>query len=310
LPRPGNRPSPQKPGAIIIRAMRPVFSARSATEVFVKCVNLRQVGGQSKTFCRKCAVECAPAEFHEEAAAEIPFSRQIVGAFKYPFKGDGVILMCVGTFILLLVDGMRYVSKYAFIYGFIAFILLTVFGTGYLSAFLRRVITSTAQGDEEMPEWPDIEDFASDIFAPFMQLIGTVLFCFAPTIGLTIYAIAGSNGDSSWLGWATTASLLFGCAYFPMAFTAVAMTDSVVAVNPLVVIPSIMKVLGQYLLAVIVSAGIFLVRWLLFALLVAVLPIPVVPTIITSVIGLYLLIVDMRILGLLYRNNQDELGWV
>jgi len=95
-----------------------------------------------------------------------------------------------------------------------------------------------------------------------------------------------------------------------MAFTAVAMGDSIVAVNPLVIVPSIIRVLRQYLLTVVVLAVIFGVRWLLRQFLATVLPVPLLPTIITSLIGLYLLVVEMRILGLLYRNNQDELGWL
>jgi hypothetical protein len=273
------------------------------------CVNVRSVGGEGKHFCRGCAAECAPVRIQEEAPAEISFTAQISGAFKYPFKGDGVILMCAGTMLLLLVDGARSIAKFAPIYGFIAVIMLTVFGTGYLTAFLRRVITSTAQGEEEMPEWPEIQDYGSDVVAPFLQLIGTVVFCFAPAIGFTIYALVGSPGDSAWLGWATTAAMVFSCVYFPMAFTAVAMSDSIVAVNPMVVIPSIMKVLGQYLLTVVVLGVILLVRWLLYRLLGKLLPIPLLPTVITSLIGLYLLVVEMRILGLLYRNNKDRLGW-
>jgi hypothetical protein len=135
------------------------------------------------------------------------------------------------------------------------------------------------------------------------------MFCFAPVIGLTIYALVGSDGNSSWLGWATMAAMLFGCVYFPMAFTAVAMSDSMLAISPLVVVPSIMKVLGQYVLTVVVLALILLARWLLFHLLEKILPVPLLPTIITSLIGLYLLVVEVRILGLMYRNNKDRLGW-
>jgi len=273
------------------------------------CVNLRAVGGESKSFCRTCAVACTPVQPSEHELVEVPFTSRIAGAFKYPFKGDGVVLMCAGTVLFLVVDGARWISRFAFIYGLIAVILLTIFGTGYLTAFLRRVITSTADGDEEMPEWPEMEDFASDVFAPFMQLIGTVVFCFAPMIGLTIYAATAGNGDSTWLGWATTTAMVFGCVYFPMAFTAVAMTDSIVAVNPMVIIPSIMKMLRQYVLTVVVLAVILLARWLLHRLLEKFLPVPLLPTIITSLIGLYLLVVEMRILGLLYRSNKDKLGW-
>jgi hypothetical protein len=282
------------------------------------CVNMRSVGGESKMFCRTCAVVCEPVEVEEENPNELPFAKQILGAFKYPFKGEGVLVLCAGTMLFLLVYGARWLAGHAPLYGFIAFILLTIFGVGYLAAFLRRVITSTAAGEEEVPEWPEIEDYGSDVFAPFMQFIGTVVFCFAPMIGLTIYAAtAGTDSDSSWLGWTTTASMIVGCVYFPMAFTAVAMCDSIVAVNPLVIIPSIIKVLRQYLLTVAVLAAILLGRWLFQHLLDAILPsqlglrvlMSLLATVITSLVGLYLFVVDARILGLLYRNNKDELGW-
>jgi hypothetical protein len=168
------------------------------------CVNVRAVAGTGKHFCRACAAECTPVEIPEEAPAATRFTSQIGGAFKYPFKGDGLILICAGTMLLLLVDGARSIARFAPLYGFIAVIMLTVFGTGYLTAFLRRVITSTAHGEEEMPEWPEIQDYGSDVVAPFLQFIGTVVFCFAPAIGFTIYALVGSPGDSAWLGWPTT----------------------------------------------------------------------------------------------------------
>jgi len=70
-----------------------------------------------------------------------------------------------------------------------------------------------------------------------------------------------------------------------------------------------MKMLRQYVLTVVVLAVILLARWLLHRLLEKFLPVPLLPTIITSLIGLYLLVVEMRILGLLYRSNKDKLGW-
>jgi hypothetical protein len=50
-------------------------------------------------------------------------------------------------------------------------------------------------------------------------------------------------------------------------------------------------------------------RWLLKNYLAVILPVPLLPTIISSVLGLYLLIVEMRVLGLLYRSKKFELGW-
>ncbi|MDD5140382.1 MAG: FHA domain-containing protein [Verrucomicrobiales bacterium] len=269
------------------------------------CVSTRSTGGH---FCRTCVVECSPLTPAAVAddATELSFTRQAIGAFKYPLNSDGIILIVTGTIFFLLLDGARMLSKFAFVYGWLALILLTVFGTGYLTAYLRLNLNATAMGEDKMPDWPEM----SDVVSPFWQLLVTVLFCFAPAIGLTIYAaVSSGDGDTAWLGWVTTASLLLGCVYFPMAFTAVAMFDSVGAVNPLLIIPSIAKVLKEYVLTVVMLAVILVARWLMKNYLATILPVPLLPTIISSLVGLYLLIVEMRILGLLYRNKKYELGW-
>ena len=218
--------------------------------------------------------------------AELSFPRQILGAFKYPLKGDGLMLIAVGTFFFLVLDGARAVARFAPIYGLIAMIILTVASIGYLTAYLRLNLNATALGEDDMPVWPEMRNLGSTFF----ELLVTVLFSFAPAIGLTIYAAVSSGaGDTAWLGWVTMAALLLGCFYFPMAFMAVSMFDSAGAVNPLLVI--------------------LVLRWLLKNYLPALLPVPLLPLIIFSLVELYLLIVEVRMLGLLYRHKKRELAW-
>jgi FHA domain-containing protein len=269
------------------------------------CVSSRQ----GKKFCRACSVECAPLE-HASAQSEPDesFLTLARGAFMYPLKGDGLILLIAGGIFLMIIDAAKFIVKYGFIYGLVAFIFLTVFGTGYLTAYLRRILTDSAIGENKMPDWPDITDFGGDIASPFFQLLGTVIFCFSPAIAVTIYAMSASEGGP-WLGSITTASILFGCIYFPMAFMAVAMFDSVAAVNPLLIIPSILKIPKEYALTIILFVAILVVRWLGETILPEILPVPVLPSIFASLFSLYLLAVEMRILGLLYWTNKGELGW-
>jgi glucan phosphoethanolaminetransferase (alkaline phosphatase superfamily) len=139
-------------------------------------------------------------------------------------------------------------------------------------------------------------------------LIGTVIFSFGPAIALTVYAAFASEG-APWLGWATTAAIVFGCAYFPMAFMAVAMFDSIGAVNPLLIIPAILKIPLEYLFTVALLAVILLVRWLCKTFLPGILPVPLLPSVLSSFLGLYFLTVEVRILGLLYWTKRRELGW-
>ncbi|MDE3066219.1 MAG: FHA domain-containing protein [Verrucomicrobiota bacterium] len=286
------------------RALARLHCPRCQRNFCDACVSMRQ----GRTFCRACGVECQPLETAPASAGPEPsFFSMARGAFAYPLQGDGVILLVGGTIFLLVIDGAKYVLRFVPGYGWVLLLLLTVFGTGYLAAYLRRILTDTAAGEKAMPDWPEFTDFSS-ITSPFFQLVGTVVFSFAPAIALTIYAMTAKEGGA-WLGWATTACILFGCAYFPMAFTAVAMFDSIGAVNPLLIVPSILRIPLEYLFTVALFAVILLVRWLGRTFLPDILPVPVLPAVLSGLLGLYLLAVEVRVLGQLYWAKKGELGW-
>lgn len=268
------------------------------------CVNIRQ----GRSFCRACSTECeplkAPVISDEGEPSFVGLAR---GAFSYPLKGDGIVLLLTGAAFFLLIDGAKFVLKFMPGYGWVVLLLLIVFGTGYLTAYLRQILTGTAMGEDKMPDWPEFTGFDS-VASPFLQLIGTVVFSFGPAIALTVYAAFAREG-APWLGWATTAAIVFGCAYFPMAFLAVAMFDSIGAVNPLLIVPTILKIPLEYLFTVGLFAVILFIRWLGETFLPEILPVPILPAIFSALFGLYLLTVEVRILGLLYWAKRSELGW-
>jgi len=77
----------------------------------------------------------------------------------------------------------------------------------------------------------------------------------------------------------------------------------------LLVIPSILKIPLAYLSTVMLFAAVLILRWLGHTFLPRILPVPILSWSICSFLGLYLLIVEMRILGLLYWTKKDELAW-
>jgi len=269
------------------------------------CVSHRQ----GRYFCRACSVECSPLKHVPvRAAPDESFFSQACGAFRYPLKGDGAILLVGGGILFLLVDAAKFILRFIPGYGWVLLLLLTIFGVGYLTRYLQTIITSSAQGENDMPDWPELSDYSGEVTSPFFQLVGLAAFCFAPAAGLTIYATFSEGG--AWLGWATTASMCFGVIYFPMAFMAVAMFDSLVAVNPLLVIPAVLKIPKEYGLAIVLFVVILILRWLGETVLPNLLGIPyILPSIVANFFGLYLFAVEMRILGLLYLMKKDELGW-
>jgi hypothetical protein len=270
------------------------------------CVSHRQ----GRYFCRACSVECSPVEYVPvQAAPQLSFFKLACGAFRYPLKGDGIILLLCGGFLFLLIDGAAFLAGFAFFYGLMALIFLTVFGTGYLTRYLQYIVTNSARGDDQMPDWPELTDFSSEVTSPFFQFLGLVAFCFAPALLLTIFAAFTEGG--AWLGWATTASIIIGALYFPMAFATVAMYDSLAAVNPLLIVPSILKIPKEYALTLFLFGLVLVLRWLAVRILPDLLGVHyILPAIISDFFGLYLLVVMTRILGLLCLTKKDELGWV
>lgn len=278
------------------RAAARYYCANCASAFCELCVSTRMANGIPVKLCRSCGGECNP--LFEELPAESPvFSRLIGGAFTYPFKHDGVILLVAGTVFYSL---MNFLARHAFLFG----IILMILGTGYLISYMQRILVTSAMGEKRMPDWPDFGDF-SDVTSPFIQFLGAVILSFSAAILLKIFAPA----DAQWMRWAYPAAIAFGCVYFPMSFAAVAMFDSLGALNPLLVFTSILKIPGAYLLAVVLLLAIYVASGMGTHLLEKALPIPILPGLISEFLGLYLMTVEMRILGLLYWSKKTELGW-
>ena len=135
---------------------------------------------------------------------------------------------------------------------------------------------------------------------------------------LAYFAIAQ---DQPAAGIALIPAVVFGCLYFPMAFLVVAIKDNVMAANPLIVVPSILRVPLEYIVTAILLAALFGVRWLGDSLSGGVAHRSMMTSSMTEMfllfgfralwafVSVYLLTVTMRILGLLYLTKRDRLGW-
>jgi hypothetical protein len=241
------------------------------------------------------------------------FAARVFSAFLYPLAKDGALLLVTGTIFLSIIEAGKFFARFAATRGIglgslisLAFLLLlTAFGLGYLTSYLRRVITGTAMGEQAAPDWPDLSDFTTDILSPLFQLFATVLACLAPAIIVGMFA----QSPGRWGQAAVWGACGLGGIYFPMAFLAVAMFDSVAALNPLLVVPSIAKIPGSYLLTVALLGAVLAVKVSGDYFLPKAIPLPIVPSVISTLLGLYLLIVEARILGLLYLVNKERLAW-
>jgi hypothetical protein len=241
------------------------------------------------------------------------FGSGFCGAFLYPLRKDGVLLLIAGTIFLSIINALKFFARYAAVKGIglgsvislAFFLLLTALGVGYVNSYLRRVVTSTAMGEQASPDWPDLSDFVADIVSPLFQLGATVLVSLLPAIiaGILVPGPEAVRETAVWVACG------LGAIYFPMAFLAVAMFDTVAAVNPLLVAPSIAKIPGHYMLTVVLFGTVLAVMGAGDYYLPKTIAVPIVPSVISTVVGLYLLIVQARVVGLLYLANKERLGW-
>jgi hypothetical protein len=228
---------------------------------------------------------------------EPSFYRQLPGAFLYPFNKRGMLLLSMGAiFFLILELALRFALLFK--------ILIAVFTYGYLFAYMQRIISASAQGEDNVPDFPDVTEFWSDIILPFLLFAGTFAVAFAPPIAMAVL-----TRESEWFWLAMAPTIVICALYFPMALLAVAVTDNFLALSPHVVLPSIARVFVPYLVA-----------WLILAVLVGIrfggewamelVPVPFLPAVLMGFISLYLLVVEMRVLGLLFRTYRGRLGWL
>jgi hypothetical protein len=266
------------------------------------CVTARGL----QKLCRYCGAQCVPVQVQlQRPVAPKGFFARFPSAFIYPFRGTGLLILIV---YMLIIAAMDYAG------GSIFFLFVKIAAYGYLFSFMQNIIHATANEEEQMPDLPGFDD----VFGGALRLGVTVLVCFALPIAFVVlrrFEVFDASPS------ALIVTMVLGCLYFPMAFLAVAMKDTALAANPLIVIPAIVKVPLGYLVATIVVIGVFALR--LFGNFatyfvkaqtystrdMSVLFESFALRALWSLASVYLLTVAMRTLGLLYATNKQKFGW-
>jgi hypothetical protein len=164
-----------------------------------------------------------------------------------------------------------------------------------------HVITKTALGENTPPDWQDISGW-NDILQPILLLIMAVLFSFGPAVGWW-YAANHGYVELRPMLWIL---LAWGCFYFPMALTAVAMMNDISPLNPVLIVASIFRAGWIYLYAGVTLVAAVGLYWIIAS---GIPSIPYVTSTLTIVLQMYLLMVTGRICGLIYRLRREKLQW-
>jgi len=282
------------------------------------CVTTRHGDGVPHVTCRHCGGECVLVT-QQIATQDAPgFFGQLAGAFAYPLRGGGVMMILVGMFIF----AMLFVGQLMVAVGNLRMkaggLLLTIFAGGYLFAFLQNILQSTGSEDREMPELPSVTNVLEDVILPFGRFLGLGILCFAPVIAVGVWA---SSSQHPFGGQAVVITAFLGGAYFPMAFLAVALHDSILVANPMLVIPSIFKVPLEYFVSLLAFGGFLgsqaLGEWLsktafpdaFLTQSMSQLLLFIGLRLVWAFLNFYLIVVAIRILGTIFVTRKEQLGW-
>ncbi len=257
------------------------------------------IGGKIAYFCPRCQLGVKECEINRSFWKELP------DAFAYPFRSPGGWILGTGTILLgFLHLGMR-------MGGLLVFILSLIFTVGYFGMLFQHIIRNTFFREEEPISWPELHGFG-DLVDVFKKIGLSTFLVFSPAI-LCLFMVghslftgeADSLASTGFWGLAALISLFGGLGYYPMAMLAVAMYDSFLAVNPIIVIPAIFRAIGPYCIVLITLAVTFF-DWnpnttSLVSRILLYLP--------YEFLRLYNLVFTARLLGLLCLTNAGRLGW-
>ena len=212
----------------------------------------------------------------------------------YAYRGSGkyVLIFCVILSVVAELVG------FAPLVGPIAALLLS----GYFCAIYFQMIQSSATGGKEAPEFPNTSNLFEDIIWPMLQIVVVSLVSFSPLIGYML--LSGEQGFHPLIGYGLIG---FGVIYFPMAMLAVVVLGYMGALSPHIVIPAIFRGgwlywVGVFMLCLLYVVGSIIEEALSGSLIIG--------TLVMSLVGSYTLMTNARILGVLYRERQEELGWL
>ena len=212
----------------------------------------------------------------------------------YPFRGSGIYIFIIGS----VIGGLSALATYAPLIGAIAVLLLTA----YFCSIYFEIIQSTAAGDSEAPAFPDTTNIISDMIWPMLQVVIVLLASFGPFIAYQLWFV--EDGHDPMIGYGL---LGFGVLYFPMAMLAVVVLGSIWCLSPHIVIPGIFRGGLLYWLSVLLLCLLYAANFLIEVLTANSV---IVSMLVTSILSMYTLMVNGRVLGIVYREREEQLGWL
>lgn len=262
--------------------------------------------GHALFLCRRCGERALPLDaqrqavvreqrFHEKLAR--PYGLR--DAFLYPFRGMGLF----GFLATLL--SMAFVS-FVLRFGIGCYPLLLALAFWSLLAGLQfKIARTTADGDTELPDWP--EYFAwSERLAELVTYLALAVLQFAP---LALWVLLGASSGllgfepslPFWIGFAACGWL--GTTLWVVAFAATARFGGLTALRFDAHLRALRAAGGE---GIAMANRVFAIGGLLFLLRGLLDGVPIAGAAAAGTVGAYWLFTSAHLSGLLYRRHRGE----
>ena len=142
--------------------------------------------------------------------------------------------------------------------------ILRIFMASYISSFLFNLVGATAAGADYLPEigslLDDLGSFASEIFNPFLRIVGSVIYVLIPAfLAAFVHTIMVGPGAASVPSGPSETILQMlvglGILLWPMVVLVLALGNTRQLLRPDLIVRDIFAAFGPYLLCCLVVAG-------------------------------------------------------
>lgn len=264
------------------------------------CVKKKDMTYATFELCPACGGACHPRAFGGLATEDFDFLKVAPKSLAYPATPNTFIFLFVTVVLLFFVSLLT--SSFFWVFGIAAW--LAIFG--YYGAHAMSIARHTGLGEDEPPDWPDPSDMRFDLISVTVRFLGAMLVPFAPAI-LLFFGIAFGYVSRD-LAPLVFVFEIIGALLAPMSLLAVSMGQTLAAASPHIVIPAIMSCLKDYALAIVFMIVVVVIHEVLSLTVVA--AFGIIGTLLADAILFYSMMVQARIMGLLYRAHHEDFPWV
>ncbi len=222
----------------------------------------------------------------------------IVDIFLYPTSIHGLTILGIIVGIPLLIGLLAFFAgPFGFFITIPGFFVMLVLGA-YTLWYFCQCIRESADGESRAPDVLVNAPSLGDMGWQCLHVAASLAFFVVPVVAYNIYTEKTDIIFYLLLGYAAL--------FLPMGLLAVAMHDEITALNPLLLIRSIIKTFFSYIKLVVLF---YFVGWLLFFSIKLSSSLPSLLSFLIEAVLLYLLMVMAHLLGRFYWINKERLEW-